>query len=208
MPARRSILLAAGLAPSLLVSALAQSATDAAQAGAFIKSAGEELSALAHQGGSEAGRREAVQRFLDRVVDVESVARFCLGRYWPQATADQQRSYLNLFGEVLLNIVFDRISGYGREGTKVLTGRPEQRDEGIYVPTMVRRPGSEPARVTWVVKADAQGLRIVDLVVEGASLRMTVRSDYAAFLMRHNNEVGTLIEAMRQQIATPGHAVP
>ncbi|HSU04171.1 MAG TPA: ABC transporter substrate-binding protein [Acetobacteraceae bacterium] len=211
MPSRRMVLCfpaaVAGIAAPLLLSAYARSATDATQAGAFIKAAGQELSTLARRGGSEAARREGVQRFLDRVVDTESVARFCLGRYWRQATADQQRAYLGLFREVLLNIVFNRISEYGQDDVKVVTGRPEQRDEGIYVPTTVQRAGAEPARVTWVVRSDGQEQRIVDLVVEGASLRLTVRSDYAAFLMRHNNDVGALIEAMRQQIATPGRGV-
>jgi phospholipid transport system substrate-binding protein len=44
-------------------------------------------------------------------------------------------------------------------------------------------------------------LRIIDVVAEGVSLRLTQRSDYAAFLTRNNNDIDSLMRAMRQQIA-------
>ena len=39
------------------------------------------------------------------------------------------------------------------------------------------------------------------MVAEGMSLRLTQRSDYTAFLTRNNNDIGSLLQALRQQIA-------
>ena len=44
--------------------------------------------------------------------------------------------------------------------------------------------------------------KVIDVVAEGISLRLTQRNDYAAVLSRSNNDVGALVAAMRQQTGT------
>jgi phospholipid transport system substrate-binding protein len=211
MQSRRDLLLTTaaatgGLFGPLMLSRAGWAESDTAQAGAFIKSAGDELSAIAESQEPDGTRRNRVQRFIERTVDVDGVARFCLGRYWRAASTEQQHTYTQLFRGVLMNVVFNRITDYGKSDVRVVTGRPERRDEGIFVPTLVQRTSGEPAHVTWVVQTEGQAPRIVDLVVEGASLRLTVRSDYSAFLLKHNDDVGALLDALRQQLAEVGRA--
>jgi ABC-type transporter MlaC component len=47
----------------------------------------------------------------------------------------------------------------------------------------------------------------VDVIAEGVSLRLTIRSDYNAYLARHGDSIDALIEALRQQ-ACDGCAPP
>jgi phospholipid transport system substrate-binding protein len=148
---------------------------------------------------STEARRQLLQPFIDRVVDVDTVARFCLGRFWRQATAKQQEEYLNLFHAVLMNAVLVRVGDYEHNEVRVGVERPEMRDSNIQVPTVVERTGTPPARVVWVVSPAAHEPRIVDLIAEGVSLRLTVRSDYNAFIVRHGNNIDALIDALRQQ---------
>ena len=49
----------------------------------------------------------------------------------------------------------------------------------------------------------ARDTKVIDVIAEGTSLRLTQRSDYAAYLTRNNNDVDALINAMRQQLAQP-----
>jgi phospholipid transport system substrate-binding protein len=42
-------------------------------------------------------------------------------------------------------------------------------------------------------------MKIIDVIAEGTSLRLTQRSDYSSFLARNSNNVQALIDAMRQQ---------
>ena len=58
------------------------------------------------------------------------------------------------------------------------------------------RPNNAPNKVDWVVTSSGGAPKIIDVVAEGTSLRLTQRSDYAAFLSRNNNNVGALIEAL------------
>ena len=74
-------------------------------------------------------------------------------------------------------------------------------EDDALVTTVVQRPGSAAFTLDWRV-AEVNGQpRIVDLVAEGASLRLTQRSEYSAVIQRGGNQVGALLNAMRQQIA-------
>jgi phospholipid transport system substrate-binding protein len=64
---------------------------------------------------------------------------------------------------------------------------------------VVERSGSAPIQVTWVVSPDALHPRLVDVIAEGTSLRLTIRSDYNAFLIRHEDNIDALLQALREQ---------
>jgi len=195
--ARRRLL--SGIAAMLVATKLARGESNLGWAAAFIRRSGDELSSIMAKASSTEARRRLLQPFIDRVVDVDTVARFCLGRFWRQATAKQQQDYLRLFHSVLMNAVLARVGDYERNEVHVAVERPEMRDGYVQVPTVVERTGNPPARVIWVVSPDADDPRIIDLLAEGASLRLTVRGDYSAFLARHDSDLDALIEALRQQ---------
>jgi phospholipid transport system substrate-binding protein len=168
-------------------------------AAAYIRRIGDELAAIMASAGSAAARRQHLQPLIDRTVDVDGVARYCLGRFWRQATAAQQQDYVRLFHAVLMNSVLNRVGDYEHNEVRVTIDRPETRDGAVDVPTVVERSGNPPVRVIWVVGGDADNPRIVDVIAEGISLRLTVRNDYSAFLTRHGDSVDALVEALRQQ---------
>jgi phospholipid transport system substrate-binding protein len=197
------ILLLGGLfaAPPLTTARAAAPAS--LDAGAFIRQAGNDLAAIVDSPGPAATKRQRLGPFLDRVVDVSAVARFCLGRFWRRATPAQQAEYEQLFHGILLDSIMARVGDYQgphAQGMRVVIGRAEPRGRDIYVPTTVERAGAPAARVTWVVRPEPGGPRIVDLIAEGTSLRITVRADYASFLNRHDDNLPALLAAMRGQI--------
>ena len=83
-------------------------------------------------------------------------------------------------------------------------GRAQARDGGVSVDTVVTRPGSAPTAVAWIVSNASGSPRIIDIVAEGTSLRLTQRSDYGSYLSHNNNNVQALLEAMRRQVSAPG----
>jgi phospholipid transport system substrate-binding protein len=169
-------------------------------AAAFVRQTGNELAKIVNQPGSIADKRAQLQPFIDRVADVDNVARFCLGRYWRQATPAQQREYLHLFHAILMRNILSRISEErGQAGVHVTINRAEPREDGYYVATVIERPDNPPANVTWVV-ADENGTpKIIDVIAEGTSLRLTQRSDYASFLAHNGGNIDALIAALREQ---------
>jgi phospholipid transport system substrate-binding protein len=79
-------------------------------------------------------------------------------------------------------------------------GRTMPAEGMVAVDTTVTRPNQAPADVRWVVDEVAGQPKIVDVLAEGTSLRLTQRSDYASYLSRNGNDVQALIDAIRRQL--------
>ena len=82
-------------------------------------------------------------------------------------------------------------------------GKAQRREDDIVVSSIVNRPGNAPNKIDWIVTATGAP-RLIDVVAEGTSLRLTQRSDYAAFLSHNNNNIQALIDALKAQAAAPG----
>lgn len=201
MLTRRSLLLSSLASGALLAFArvLPAFAQSAQAATSFIDRTGKELIAVVNGPGPAAQQQKALQEVIDRVVDVDAVARFCLGRYWPRATPAQQQQYLELFHGVLLKNIGGKLGEF--KGVTFSLGRASERDGGVAVASVVTRPGQAPANVEWLVSSASGQPRIIDVIAEGTSLRLTQRSDYSAYLSSNNGSVDALIKAMRQQVS-------
>jgi phospholipid transport system substrate-binding protein len=85
---------------------------------------------------------------------------------------------------------------------KFSLGRSQQRtEEDALVSTLIERPNSPSFTLDWRVAEINGQPRVVDVIAEGTSLRLTTRSEYAAVIQRNNGRVASLLEAMRGQIA-------
>lgn len=171
----------------------------AERASAFVKTTGEQLVAVVNGGGSAEAKRRELSRIIEGAVDIDGVGRFCLGRFWRQASPEQQKRYLDVFRQVLVTSISTKLGEY--QGVRFTVGRSQQRDDNQVVSTVVERPNNAPAAVDWVISHPASKPQIVDVIAEGTSLRITQRSDYAAYLQRNNNSIDALISAMRDQVA-------
>jgi phospholipid transport system substrate-binding protein len=203
MPAltRRPLLLsavAAGLA--LRPGGAGAQQIDIARATGFIQATGQELVAAINAAGAPvAQRRERVAAILRRSVDVEGVGRFILGRWWRTASPDQQAEYLRLFEQVLIHNLSARFGEY--QGVRFSVGRSQARTEDdVLVNTIVERPNTPAFGLDWRVAEVAGQPKVVDVIAEGTSLRLTTRSEYSSVVTRNGNNVGALLTAMRQQI--------
>jgi phospholipid transport system substrate-binding protein len=197
----RRTLLAAGAA-LVLARALPASAqaVDTARATAFIQSTGQELVAAINSNAPVAQRRERVAAVLRHAVDVEGVGRFILGRWWRQASPDEQAAYLRLFEETLIRNLSARFGEY--QGVRFSLGRSQQRTEDdTLVNTIIERPNSAPFSLDWRVGEVGGQPRVVDVIAEGTSLRLTTRSEYSAVISRNGGRISALLDAMRNQVA-------
>ena len=199
---RRPLLLAALALPAALAfrhPALAQS-VDPGRATAFIQSTGQELVAAINANAGVAQRRQQVAAILRRAVDIQGVGRFILGRWWRQASPAEQQEYMRLFEETLIRNLSARFGEY--QGVRFSLGRAQQRTEDdVLVNTIIERPNTAPFTLDWRVSEVGGQPKIVDVIAEGASLRLTQRSEYSSVISRNGGRVAALLDAMKQQIA-------
>jgi phospholipid transport system substrate-binding protein len=174
-------------------------AQPADQAAAFVKSTGDRLVAVVNGPGSISDKRGQMAQIINTDVDVEGIGRFCLGRYWKQATPEQQKQYLALFHEVLVTNITAKLGEY--KGVTFTMGRSRPQDEEAVVSTTVVRPNNPPTAVDWIIANPTGAPKIVDVVAEGTSLRLTQRQDYASYLTHNNGSVNALIAAMKNQVS-------
>ena len=191
------VLLGAGCAAVLtarFTPAMAQESRDTA----FVRQLSEKMIAIINGPGSMAEKRQQILPLIDQNVDVDGIARFCLGRYWRTATPEQQQKFLALFHHVLLNSITGKLGEY--QGVHISTGASTPRGNGLTaVSTVIDRPGQPQANVQWVIAQVAGAPKVADVIGEGVSLSITQRGDYSSYLQRNGNNIDALLKAMERQ---------
>jgi phospholipid transport system substrate-binding protein len=192
--------LLAGFAGLASMQARAQQ-MDITRATAFVDRAGQDLvNAINDPRLNQTQRRDKVGGILRSAIDIEGTGRFILGRYVRQASPAELQDYLKLFDEIIIRNLSARFGEY--RGVKFSLGRSQQRtEEDALVSTLVERPNSPAFTLDWRVAEINGQPKVVDVIAEGTSLRLTTRSEYAAVIQRNSGRVASLLEAMRGQIA-------
>ena len=195
MPSRRTLLALAGLA--LLPRHVAAEAGQAEVAGAtaLIGNLAEQALAVLRRQDLSLEQRETVFRQLLRDgFDMNFIARFVLGKHWREMSAEQQAEYLDVFSEYVLQTYSRRLGGYAGQSFAVVGARPAGQQD-VVVQTRIDQPSGPPIFADWRVRAMAGAYRIVDVMVEGVSMAVTQRSEFAAVVQRGG--VASLVEALR-----------
>ncbi len=198
MPTRRAFLALTAATALLAVWGVPHAAAQASAASAFVNSFARSLTAIVNGPQSAAQKKAALGPVIDSNVDVAKIARFCLGRFWATATPAQQAQYTTIFHQVLLNNIRGHLGEY-QGVTYAMQGETPQ-GANTLVGTVINRPNAPPANVQWVVDSASGSPKVVDVVAEGTSLRLTQRSDYASYLSRHGNDISALLTALQQQL--------
>jgi len=152
-------------------------------------------------------RRGGRERFYEQAVgpDVPGIARFVLGRYWRSASEQEQQEYLKLFEDYVVFVYGTRLSSFNGETFKVRGSRTD--DSGTIVSTDIISPkGEAPIKVDWRLITDHGSFRINDVIIEGISMLVTQRSEFASVIQRHGGHVGELLVMMRERTKTASAA--
>jgi len=201
MLTRRALLTYSAAATALFAtgtwtSSWAQPAGDAT---GFVVQLGNSLTTIVNGPGSYEEKRRRLEPLIEEAVDVDGIARFCLGRFWNAASSAQQQQFTQLFHAVLLKNITGKLGQF--QGVTFNPTSTTQREADSLVGTTIRRPNQQPNNVQWVVSRATGRPKIIDVIAEGTSLRLTQRSDYSAYLTRNNSDVNALISAIRQQLS-------
>ena len=187
----------------LLSPARAQDFMSATDPGEFIDQLGR--AAILHLTDKSISSEERRRRFRDlmhKAFNVPGIGRFVLGRYWNQATEDERQEYMRLFEELVVRTYADRFSEYsGEKFTIGKVQRDAERQNYATVFTTIYRPNGQMVRVDWRLRQEQdQSWRVVDMVVEGVSMSVTQRSEFASVIESKGGTVKGLIETLRQKV--------
>ena len=195
---RRSIFAAAVAAAPLLVAwhgASAAADMTEGEATAFIQQLGEQSITVLRASGLTLEQRETRLRALLRNgFDFPFLGRFVLGNHWRKATLEQRGDYQRLFGEYVLKVYTSRFGGYAGESFTIVGARQAGKTD-VLVSTRIDRPSGPPLSGAWRVRRIDNRPRIIDVMIQGVSMAVTQRSEFAAVITRSG--LDGLIEALR-----------
>jgi phospholipid transport system substrate-binding protein len=196
---RRAVLLGAAAALAMAglgpVSAYAQQAAEA-----FMDNVGQQVVQIFRTPNlNDSERLTRLVDVLDASVDFQTVARLVIGRYWRQATSEQQQEYSKLFREFTIQTIASQLRNYGGETYEITGGRAVDDRDTVVSSKIVRTKGQPPANVDWRVRQTGDGFKIIDVVGEGVSAVVTWRQEYGEVLERSGFD--GVMNRLREQIA-------
>jgi phospholipid transport system substrate-binding protein len=169
-------------------------------ASAFMQSLGSKaIGELTNPDVPQPERQARFRTLLDQHFDVPAIAKFTLGRYWRTATDEQRTEFSKLFEDFIVQSYSTRFSEYHGESFQVGGSTTDQ--SGItVVHSKIDMPSSEDIRVDWHLRPRDGSFAIVDIVVEGVSMAVTQRSEFASVIQSRGGVAG-LLDALRAKNA-------
>lgn len=175
-----SLVLLPGLRPAL--------ATTKEGATEHIEKLGQQAFSDLGQSGMSLEEREVV--FADTLrngFDLPLIARFVMGKYWRRASPEQRDDYVDLFSRFVIKTYSQHLGGFAGSAFEIIGAKPIGKKD-ILVRTVVKRKSGPPVKAGWRVREKNDQFKIVDVMVEGISMAVTQRQDFASILRRDGVE--------------------
>ena len=197
----RTCLTAAILAVQAVVLSAGADAA-AGDAGAFVTALNEAaVKRISEAKGDEALKEQRFRSLLEENFEVEDIGMFVVGRYWRKASDADQKQFLKVFEDVLVQRFLPLFNDYVGQRFDVSTVRADdKRPEFSTVISTVSQPKGSDAQVLWRVRETDGKFQISDVKAEGISLRITYQSEYASFLKNNNGDLPKLTELLAQKV--------
>jgi len=196
---RRSLSLGAfALAAALLIQPTPSSAADPAAFVNQLESQGMQALNL-----PPAQRTARLQQLFQADFDVPEIGRFVLGRHWNALNPQEQQQFLALFQEFTAHAYAERLGQYAGAPFQVTGTR--NADGTAIVSSQLNRTNGPPVKVEWHLTDRGGRYMVSDVVLDGVSMRVTERNEFAGIIQRNNNQPASIIAVLRQQLQGTGY---
>ena len=190
----RSIFAAIAMAGIALVVPETSRASDSEAAVQFIQNFTEEAIVKLTDDNRTTSEKEAdFRELLVRGFYLDGIGRFVLGRHWRKLSQDE---YLNAFEDYLVATYSRRMDAYSGETLAVVSARPRKKD--YLVQSWLKSDRDADMRIDWRVRLMDGNWKILDVSIEGISMVVTQRSEFASVLRTSGGDVTPLVADLRR----------
>jgi phospholipid transport system substrate-binding protein len=154
--------------PDVLVKRISQDVIDTAKADKDI------------QTGNQKKVMGLVETKILPYVDFEKMTSLAAGRFWRQATPEQQKALAAEFRTLLIHTYAGALSQIKNETVEFKPMRAADTDTDVEVRSQVNRARGEPVQLNYRLAKEATGWKIYDINVLGAWLVETYKSSFAS----------------------------
>ena len=160
---------------------------------------GKTLGLLQQKQLTQRQRETQFRTLLHEGFDMAAMSRFVLGPYWRTATDPQRQEFLKLFEDYIVTAYSARFSQYSGEQFKTTGSRSEGADGWLVSSQILHANGGPPTKVDWRVGKMGTDFKINDVVVEGISLAITQRQEFASVIQRNGGQLESLLKVLREK---------
>jgi phospholipid transport system substrate-binding protein len=143
------------------------------------------------------GRYDLLAPVVDQTHDLDFIARTALGANWTQLSAEQQRTFTDVFRKLSIGSYAGWFKSHEGERFEFLERQSMPRDQ-IMVRTRLVQKGGEPVRFDYVLREGKEGWRIVNVLADGVSDLALKRVEYRAILQRDGFDA--LIDMLKKKV--------
>jgi phospholipid transport system substrate-binding protein len=181
---------------ALLAAAAAAPFQSAAAAGPddFIRNLGNQAIEVIRSAAGPDQKGAYFHRVLHQDFDLRSICRFVLGPYWRGAKEAERQQFKGLLEAHLVRFYGQRLAEYNGESLRVIGSRTEP--GGAIVSSEIIRPQGPPIKVDWRLNTRNGVYKITDVNVDGVSMALTQRSEFAGLIQRNGGQLSGLLANM------------
>lgn len=198
---RRFSLAAFLLAMLFAANASSASARIASDPASFVSGLAQEaLDDLSSSAIPEPQRVARFRALFGETFDVPLIARFVLGRYWRQASEAERTEYVRLFDELVVQTYVRRFNEFNTARIRVLSTSKPNEDNDVIVAVEGTLANKPSVRLDVRVRQTGNDYRIIDVAIEGVSMAITQRDEFASVIQRGGGRVEALLANLREKV--------
>jgi len=181
-----------------------QAQTSSKEAAEFVQALGSEAVLLqsAVRSGPAEDRIAVLRDLVRRGFNLKLTSQFVLGKFWHRATADQRAEFQDLFTEYLVNSYARHIGSYRTETLAIVASHPVGSKDVLVETSVESNDGA--TNPIWRVRAKNGEYKIIDVSIDGVSLALTQRREFAAVINRDG--LDGLLDLLREKLAAQAKA--
>lgn len=167
---------------------------------AFVQKVGDTAIAdLTAAGISDSTRVKRMRKLLNETFDVENVSRFVLGPFVNRASPAELAEFRTLYQIYVAHNYAGLFKRYNGEKIEMQREQPLANGE-IDVLGVIRQPSGPPINMEMRVHRVNSNFKALDLKIEGVSMPLTHRKQFASVITQRGNKVSGLIEALKSAV--------
>ncbi|MBN1783782.1 MAG: ABC transporter substrate-binding protein [Alphaproteobacteria bacterium] len=148
-----------------------------------------------------------VRDILIDKMDIQKISTFILGQHWKKATQHQKDAFKTLFVEFQIQRFTNILNSYDSQEISMIGTEKSSGKEQVFVNMKVtdkKDQKKEPIEIKWRIYKAEEGFRIVDVIISGISMSLTLKNDYNALIKKAtengHNGMDSLIAELDKKI--------
>lgn len=147
------------------------------------KTANEVLTIIKQDKEIQAGNKKKIKEVIEVKVlphfDFTRMTRLAVGRFWKQATPEQQQSLVSEFKTLLVRTYSTSLISYKDQKIDYKPLKLMPADTDVVVKTLILQPGGQAIPLDYSMVKTPTGWKAYDISVDGVSLVVNYRSSFA-----------------------------